>query len=113
MKKSALIVLLIILSKFGVFAQNSEPINNKNSNQVQPLKKHGTFAVNSTTGSEYNNMDVQIKNMMIDGLIPDDFPKYTYGTSKEKYDAVIDIWVKNNSTKVKPEHRKNTVSTDK
>lgn len=111
MKKSALIVLLVILSKFGVFAQNAEPVNN--SNKVPPLKKHSSVAVNTTSGSEYDNMDTQIKNMMTDGVIPEDFPKCAYGTTHEKYKAIIDVWVRNNPIKVKPEYRKNSTSTDK
>ncbi len=116
MKKSALLVLFIVLSKSNIWAQNVDQTSNTaNTKAVPPLKhKSNSVLLQPATPSDYNFKDAQIKAMMIDGIIPQDFPKYDYANSTpQKYDAIIDIWVSNNSTKVKPEYKKNSTTTEK
>lgn len=75
----------------------------KNSQQVkanteEPILRPAVIAASS----QYHNLDNAIKDVLINNVIPNDFPKSITERDRAKYIDNINLWIKQNPSFVKP-----------
>lgn len=113
---------LILFGLFMVLSKNVLLSQNNNTNRIEKPEismtvyaKNNMVITNKETAkvSDYCNLEPRIKERLIDNTIPQGFPKYNPETSKEKYYSLVDIWLSNNGSLVKPEYRNKPITSEK
>jgi hypothetical protein len=110
MKTSFIIALLICFSSFA-YAQSVRPKDIKDDPIIKErIANNGKRVQASVQVSQYFGLEENIKAMALDNLIPSNCPTSVGFSDKKKYIEVLNLWIKDNQDKIKPDHRNNFIS---